>query len=838
MHNAWNDLRFALRQLRRNPGFAITAILTLALGIGANTAIFSLLDQALLRSLPVRNPGSLVVFRDSSDVWSGSISMSGGENNDYFSYPQYLALRDQGHDFEGMLATVSSPVGVTRQSISQFVSAELVSGNYFNVLGVVPALGRTFQPSDDTQPGANPVAVLSYDFWRGKLGGDPAVIGSTISISGHPFQVVGVTAPGFTSAVWGQNTGVFLPISMIQQALSDPTNRFPDHSYRWLSILARLKPGISPARAAIDNAPLWHALRQNDLSLVGARSANTKKRFLDSQLQILPGSRGFNFNRTSLEKPFLAVMAMALLVLLIASVNVASLLMVRAAGRTREFALRAALGASSARLISQLLLEGILIGLCGGVVGLLMAPSALRVLISRLSDQDGQSPFLATIDARVLLFNFGVAILVSLLFSLYPAWQVRRPNLTATLRESTGTGAGSLVLLRRVVVCLQIGLSVVLLVGAGLFIRTMERLRAVDLGFNSTHLVMFNFDPQLSGYSAAATPAIQQRVLDGLATVPGVQSVAASDDVAVAPNGSFYGITVTGYQRPPDESFQVQNTTVTPNYLTTMQIPMIAGRQLLDTDMPDHPGAAVVNQAFVKHFCNGNVSSCMGRHIGYPVSGGKNADLEIVGVFRDYRNRGIRDDAPATMLRALKQTPSQSQLYVYVRTTLDPARSLPSLLQAMHRIDPTLAVGTPITMDEQIDTALQNERIITLLAIAFGLLATVLAGVGLYGVLAYSTAQRTREIGIRMALGSSRFAVSSLILADVFRLSALGVVIALPVAWGLSILVRSQLFGVSAANPAILLAVVAVIAAVAFLSGAIPARRAANTSPMEALRVE
>lgn len=838
MHNVWNDLNFALRQLRRAPGFALTAILTLALGIGANTAIFSLLDQALLRSLPVNDPASLVVFRDTGSSWLGSISMSGGDQSDYFSYPQYLALRDGAHGLSGILATASNQAGFSRNNSARFVSAELVSGNYFQVLGVAPALGRLLQPSDDGQPGTNPVVVLSYTFWRDKLGADPSIVGSTVSISGQPYQVIGIAAPRFTSAIWGQISEVFVPMSMGNQVFARQGNVYTDHRAKWLSMLGRLKPGVTPEQAQAQNAPLWHALRASDMSMLGTRTAGFTQGFMGSRLLILPGARGFSFNRSGLEKPFLAVMAMALLVLLIASVNVASLLMVRSAGRMREFSLRSALGASAGRILSQLLLEGVLIGMFGGIVGVLLAPFAIRLLISRLADNTGQVAFTASIDHRILLFNFGVAIVVSLLFSLVPALQLRRLDLSSTLRESTGTSGGGLLLLRRIVVCLQIGLSVVLLVGAGLFIRTLQRLRAVDVGFNTTHLVTFNIDPRLAGYSAANTPAIHQRVLDGLAVIPGVQAVAASDDAALVSSGSFYGISVTGYQPPPDESFQVQNSSVTPNYLQTMQIPLLMGRGITSSDTLEHPKIALVNQSFVKHYCNGNNASCIGRHISYGRDNPDRTDFEIVGIFRDYRNRSIRDEIPATMFRPLKQVPEASQIYLDVRTVLAPTEAFADIRNAMRRIDPSLPVSQLITMDQQIDTDLQNERMITLLAVSFGILATLLAGVGLYGVLAYSTSQRTREIGIRMALGSSRFAVSSLILKDVLSLAALGSVIALPTAYGLSVLVRSQLFGVSAADPSILLSVVVLIIFVALLSGLIPARRAASVSPTEALRTE
>ena len=821
MRNIWNDLKFALRQLRRSPGFAVTAILTLALGIGANTAIFSLLDQALLRSLPVKDPGALVVFKDSKgQTWRGGMSMSGSAGfDDVFSYPTYLQLRDHGKGFSGVLATLSTASGLMRNNSSQFVNVEIVSGNYFDVLGVRPALGRTLHAFDDGVRNANPEVVISYDFWRGKLGADSAVVGSTVNLGGHPFQVIGVSAPRFKSAVWGQTSDLFIPMSVLGAVVpgESPTNdRFQNHSYKWLSILARLSPGVTAAEAQADNAPLWHAIRVSDLALLGSKiSANFSTAYLSSTLEVLPGSRGFDFNRTSLEKPFLAVMAMAVLVLLIASVNVASLLMVRSAGRVREFSLRAALGASSARVVAQLLLEGLLIGVCGGVVGLLLAPFALHVLVGRLADSSGNNAFSTDIDHRVLLFNFAVAIVVSLLFSLVPALQLRKPNLTSTLREATGTGAGGLLQLRRIIVCLQIGLSVVLLVGAGLFIRTMQQLRHVDLGFNVTHLLDFSIDPHADGYTEAQIPAVQQRVLDGLAAMPGFVSVAGTDDPELLQNSSFYNINVSGYVTPPDDTFQIDNTVITLNYLDTLGVPLLAGRELSDTDTMDHPLVALVNESFVKHYCNGNNQSCLGRFIQMGTrETNVNPKLQIVGVVHDYKHRGVQADNVASCYEPLKQTPptdanpQSGQLYIYLRTKLPAAQEINSVRNAMHRIDPSLSLGTMETVSEQIDDTLQNQRIIELLAISFGVLATLLAGVGLYGVLAYSTAQRTREIGIRMALGSTRLAVSRLILTDVFTLAAIGVAIAIPTAYGLSVLIRSQLFGVSAADPAILTVVV------------------------------
>jgi predicted permease len=843
MQSILQDLTFALRQLRRAPGFAFTAILTLALGIGANTAIFSLLDQALLRALPVHDPSALALLTDTGTAWSGSMSFGGGDQSDYFSYPTYQYLRDHARDFTGLVAVTSTQVGLTRGNTSQFVNTEVVSGNYFNVLGVGPALGRVFTTADDQQPGANPVAILNYDFWQGHLGADPNLVGSTVTINGQPFQIIGVAAKPFHSAIWGQTPGLYLPMSMIYTALPAPgpgvaATRLVEHTYKWLSILGRLKPGVTPAQATADNATLWHAYRADEIHLFTSSSARFVQGFLtDSRLEIKPGARGFSFNRDTLKKPFLAVMAMALLVLLISSVNVASLLMVRSAGRVREFSLRAALGASSGRVLSQLLLEGLLIGIAGGIVGLLLAPAALHVLVGRLMDNAGNTAFTASIDLRLLAFNFVVAIAVSLAFSLVPALQLRKPNLSSTLRESTGTQAGGLLQLRRIVVCLQIGLSVILLVGAGLFIRTMQQLRAVNLGFNTAHLIIFDIDPQLAGYSPAQIPALHQRVLDGLTRIPGVQSVFAGDNEELTTNASMYGVTVSRYQAPPDENYQIQESVVTPNYLAALQVPLIAGRELSETDTLDHPRAAVVNQAFVKHYCTSN-DDCLGRTISNGRGTRLSDTMQIVGIVGDFKHRGVREDVVATAFRPLRQVPEAATLFVFLRTAGDPAAMLNQVRSTMQQIEPSLAIGTMHTEDQQIDVDLQNERMITLLATAFGLLATVLAGVGLYGVLAYSTTQRTREIGIRMALGSTRMAVSALIVSDVLRLAAIGLVIALPTAYALSLLLRAQLFGVTAADPLILVSVTALIALVALVAAFLPARRAASINPTAALRTE
>jgi putative ABC transport system permease protein len=836
MNSLIQDLHFSLRQIRRSPGFMVTAMLTLALGVGANTAIFSLLDQALLRSLPVRAPEQLVILSAPGKMWEGSSGNNGAGVEKSFSYPMYRDLRDRGTAFDGLIATAPAPIGITRNRASDMANAEIVSGNYFSVLGVPPAQGRLLTANDDTTPGGNPVVVLSYHYWKTHLGSDPQAVGQTLSINGQPFQIIGVSAAQFQSAVWGQVPDVFVPMSMLEQVTPGKGNRLQNRKARWMNIVGRLKPGDTPERAQVMMAPLWHALRAEELKALGTRSARFVDDFLTrSVLQVLPGSRGLSYNRDSIEKPLLAVMAMAFLVLLIAAVNVASLLLVRSAARVREFSLRYALGANALRVVQQLLLEGVLIGIAGGAAGLLIAPMCIRVLVHRM-DADTAAAFSTMLDARLLAFNFAVALAISVVFSLAPAVQLLRPEIVNSLKQQTATVSGGTLSFRRLIVSLQVGLSVLLLVGSGLFVRTMQNLRRVDPGINPSRLITFHIDPLLSGYSKEKIPLLHQNVLAALEALPGVQAVAATNDQELADNNHGGNITVEGYNAPPDEDYDVELPTVNPGFFHALQVPMLAGRSFTEDDDAAHPPVAIVNETFVKHYFS-SPAAATGRRVAF---GGGNhlMFMTIVGVARDSRHANLREPATPTLFTPLRQTKDAGQLYLYLRTASPPEQTFAVVRQAMKQIDPELAVDAMRTMDDQIDTTLSNERMIELLAISFGLLATMLAGVGLYGVLAYSTTQRTREIGIRIALGSSRLGVSRLVLADVLRLAGIGIVVAIPCSMMLGRLLRSQLFGVSTTDPFTLGAVVLLIALVALVAAVLPAWRASTIDPTMALRTE
>jgi predicted permease len=830
------DLRFCLRQIRRSPGFMLTAVLTLALGVGANTAIFSLLDQALLRSLPVRDPQQLAILRSPSKAWDGSSGDNGAGVDKSFSYPMYRDLRDHGTAFDGLIVTSPADVGIAQNGTSNFAKAEIVSGNYFSVLGVTATRGRLLTANDDTTPGSNPVVVVSFNYWKTRLGMKDNVVGQTLSINGQPFQIIGISAPNFHSAVWGQVPDVFVPVSMLEQIRPGKGSRLQNRRNRSMNIVGRLKPGETPERAQIAMAPLWHALRAEELKALGTRSPRFVDEFLTrGELEVLPGSSGLSYSRDSLRSPLLAVMAMAFLVLLIAAVNVASLLLVRSAARIREFSLRYALGANARRVIQQLLLEGLLIGIAGGATGLLIAPVCIRVLVQRL-DPDTVTAFSTTLDSRLLAFNFAIALAVSVLFSLAPALQLLRPDIVNALKQQTSTITGGTLNFRRLIVSLQVGLSVLLLVGSGLFVRTMQNLRHIDTGINPSHLITFHIDPLLSGYTQEKIPVLHQRVLETMATLPGVQAVAATDDPELADSDHNGNVTVEGYNPPPDEDYDVEMPLINSDFFHAMQVPLLAGRSFTEDDDSNHPSVAIVNETLVKHFFSDSAAA-IGKRIA--IGGGKNLQfMNIVGVTRDAKHSNLRQAAPATLFTPLRQAKIVGQLYLYLRTATPPEQTFAVIRQTMKQIDPGLAVDAMRTMDDQIETTLTSERMIELLAISFGLLATTLAGVGLYGVLAYSTTQRTREIGIRIALGSSRLGVSRLVLIDVLRLAGIGVVLAIPCSVLLSRLLRSQLFGVSTADPVTLGAVVLLIAVVALIAAVLPAHRASSVDPNTALRTE
>jgi putative ABC transport system permease protein len=830
-----SDIRYALRQLAKAPGFAAVAMVTLALGIGANTAIFSLLDQALLRTLPVKDAGRLVILQ-SLGIFNGHTSSRADENFS-FSYPMYRDLRDGNSVFSGLIATDKVEVGVQWRSQPELVAAELVSGNYFDVLGLQPALGRMFVASDDVVPDANPVAVLSFSYWQRRFGSDPAVVQQDLLVNGRPFTILGVAPPGFHSVVLGDTPDLFVPMTMkaeIRPGVSDLQLR----TSRWLNIIGKLKPGLSREQAEAGVNPLWYSIRAEELKQRGHSSEHFKESFLTkSHLFVRDGAKGFSPLRQNLQEPLLIIMGMVGLVALMACANVGSLLLVRAASRIREMSVRYALGAKRARVVQQLLVEGLLLGLAGGGLGILIAPRISGWLINMIwSRTAGDLPFSSHPDLRILCFNFVLALLVSLLFSLAPAAQFWHPNLAPALKQQAMTAGGGPLRCRRISVAVQIGLSILVLVGAGLFVRTLHNLKSLNVGFETDHLVTFGVQATFAGYRPDQTRDLDKRVLETLAALPGIRSVAGTTDRELADTNTSNNITLAGYTAKENEDMNVESPRVSPGYFSTMGMPLLAGREFTDQDRDAGHKVAVVNESFARHYF-GEPQLAVGHY--YGKGGGQvPIDTQIIGVVKDAKHTGVRQAITRTAFAPYLQESNPGGMTFYVRTWQGPESAEATIRSAMQNLDSKLVLDTFRTMEEQIDDILTTERVIAILASAFGLLAVLMAAVGLYGVLAYSTAQRTREIGIRIALGAGRSSVMSMVLVEVLWLAGISIAIALPASLLLTRAARNQLFGISSSDPLTLAVVTLLVAAVALVSALLPARRAAKTDPMVALRYE
>ena len=836
MNGLFQDLRYALRQLRKSPGFAAVAILTLALGIGANTAIFSLLDQALLRSLPVKDVDRLVLLKYEGSNTGHLDSRSDGKF--YFSYPMYRDLRDRNSVFSGLIATDWAQVGVQWHNQPDLVEAELVSGNYFDVLGLQPALGRLFVASDDLVPDANTVVVLSFSYWQRRFGTDPGILNQSILMNGHPFTVVGVAPPGFHSVVMGDTPDVFAPMTMKAEVMPG-TKDLEDRRSSWLNIVGKLKPGVSREQAEAGLGPLWSSIRSDELKEIKGASDNFRERFVaKSHLFVLDGARGFSPLRGDVQMPLLIVTGMVGLVALMACANVGSLLLVRAAGRIREMSLRYALGAKRKRVVQQLLVEGLLLGLAGGLLGMLLAPRVSGVLINMIwSGGTGDLPFSAKPDLRIMLFNCALALFASLLFSLAPAAQFWRPDLAPALKQQGMTARSSPLRFRRVTVALQIGLSLMLLVGAGLFVRTLHNLKSLNAGFATDHLLTFQIDPRMAGYEPARTFALYQRAFETLKGLPGVRSVGATNDPELANDNETGNITIAGYSEKSQEDMQVEQPNVSADYFSALQMPLLAGRAFTEQDSVGSQEVAVVNESFARHFF-GDPQQALGHYLGHGGGPGTKTDIAIVGVAKDARHVSLREPVTRTMFRPYLQVPEPHAMTFYVRTWSQPESAESTIRRAMQGLDSNLVLDTFRTMDAQVDNNLTAERVVALLASGFGVLAALMAAVGLYGVLAYSTTQRTSEIGIRMALGATRGSVVRMVLFEVLWLAGISIAVALPLSLLLMRAARSQLYGISSSDPLTLCLMTVLVIVVALASAMLPARRAAKVEPMKALRYE
>jgi predicted permease len=829
MHSTWRDLRHAIRSFRKSPGFLAIVILTLGLGIGANAAIFSLMDQILLRPLPVHDPASLVLL-DGPGAFMGRTM-----NAMTFSYPMYKDFRDRNEVFTGVLARFPLAMTAVWRGASERANGELVSGNYFDVLGVQPALGRVLNEADDRTPGAHPVAVLSYGYWQRRFGGDPGVLSQTISVNGHPLSIVGVTKRGFAGIQIGQSVDIMVPIMM--KAQMTPTwNDLDNRRSRWLTVMARLKPGVSAKQADSAMNVIYRQINEQEIKDIPNASESFRKRFTSKHLDVLPGRKGVSDLRREFSTPLIVLMSMVGVVLLISCANVANLLLARTTARQKEISLRLALGANRARIVKQQLVESGLLAAAGTAVGLVFAWWTGAVLIGALPGDPASRALSSDPDVRVTLFAIAVGVLTAFIFGIVPALQATRVTVTSAMKEDSGsvTGGGRQARLRRGLVIGQVALSMLLLAGAGLFARSLYNLKNVDPGFRVDDLIAFSIDPSLSGYDGDRLTALYRRVQEELGAVPGVRSVSMSETGTLSGNDWSMTIRVDGYQAKEGEDMNPSVDGVGPRYFETMGIPLVAGREFTDRDGKGAPRVAVINETMAKYFFNG--SSPIGRRFGF--GRGSATDIEIIGVAKDVRSLELRDSAPRFIYIPYAQDDSVTQLTYYVRAAQGSSSTGTAVRQAVQRIDANLPIFNMKSMQVQVDESLFVERMVAMLSVAFGALAALLAAIGLYGVMSYAVTRRTREIGIRMALGAERGRVLWLVLREVAIMAAVGIAAGLGGALWLTRQIQAQLFGLAPSDPATLAGAGLLLAFIAVGAGYLPARRAATIDPIVSLRTE
>lgn len=870
IENLVQDLRYGVRMLARSPGLTATVVLSLALGIGANTAIFSLINAVLLKTLPVQNPQELALLQWSSHGWPDGVignvagdmgqDKAGRMTSPSFAYALYEEIRGQGDVFSSMLALAGngSDVNLGYQGTPGRADGELVSGTFFSTLGVEPRLGRAIT-TDDDRFAASPVAVISYGYWERRFGRDAGVVGRKITVNAVPFTIVGVSSPEFYGVQPGRAVDVWLPLHT--QPLVEPSwsrqgwngsgappvdALFATRGDWWVVIMGRLKPGVTfqPARPELE-VLLQQAMARDIKS-------STKPETIP-HLDISAASKGLNDLRDQFSKPLFILMAVVGLVLLIACANVANMLLARASTRQREIAVRLAIGAGRPRLIRQLLTESVLLAVVGGLIGLLFAFWGTHVLMAFMSS--GRDPVVLSVtpDPRVLGFTAAVSVLTGILFGLSPALRATRVDLTPSLKESgprlpgpAQAHGGMRMGLGKTLVIVQVALSLVLLVGAGLFVRTLTNLEEVNPGFDPHNLLLFGIDPTQDGHKGQRLVSFYQELTRQIAALPGVRSVSVSANTLVGGGRNAVMTHILGYTPKPaenDKGVFAAIDTVGPGFLETMHLPLVLGRGISEGDTEASPKVAVVNETFARNYLSD------GNPIGRQFSPGdpKASPIEVVGVVRDAKFFDLREEIPPTIYLPYLQTLTGEHdavlgalgaMHFEVRTASDPTAMASAVRHIAQDMDPNLALYDVRTQTDQINQTLFQERLFARLTSFFGILAVLLGCVGVYGLMAFATTGRTREIGIRMALGASRREILGLILHEVFVLLAIGIAVGIAVALEASRVVSTLLYGLKPTDPATLAVAALLMLSVAAVAGYIPARRAAKVDPMVALRYE
>jgi len=839
----FQDLRFGARMLLKHKGFTAVAILTLALGIGANTAIFSVINTLVLRSLPVLHPEELVLV--SSDKRTGHEVFGSRGRSDTFPYTLYKRLREGNHKLAGLFAAgtvsqrrmVASGIGGIE---TEFIRAQEVTGNFFSVLGVSAIAGRTLTTLDDQVGNPQAVAVISHGFWQRRFGADPGVVGKSIKFDDLTLTIVGVASPGFFGIEVGANPDLWWPMQLIPQVDSGHWGqRLTSPSSFWLRIIGRMPAGANrmQVQAQLD------ALFQQELADFAAQdgsswSADMRRFIMERNLELVPGDTGWSSLWLQFHRPLSILLVVTVLVLLIACANIASLLLARAAARHREFSVRSALGAGRFRLVRQMLTESLLLSVLGALLGLLLSQWGTQALLAIMRLKGDPIAFNLAPDTRVLLFTTVAALLTGLLFGLAPALRSSRTDLATELKGTSGSiaGAGLRNRLNQSLVVTQVALSLVLLVGAGLFVRTLEKLKGLDAGFNRENILMFDLD-FTAKQDAASHTRIHKELLSRFETLPGVQAASLSTFYLLSGGGWGEQIGADGYIARPDEDLNCHGMLISPRFFETLSTPILMGRDLGAQDersTPIAPRTALINRAMARRYFGD--ANPLGRHIFFLDR--PQEKYEIVGVVADMKYQSLRDPAPPTYYMPAFPGTTDVKLTFTLRTTSDPGPLEPGIHAAIRETDPTVRVRGLQTLDNLVDISLHQERVLAQLGGFFSIFALALACLGIYGVLSFAVVQRTREIGLRIALGAERKDVVVLVVGQGLKLASLGIALGLIAALGVTRLVAGLLYGVTPSDPVAFICVTLLLLLVAALASWLPARRAAKVDPMIALRQE
>lgn len=869
MESILNDLRITIRTLAHSPGFTIVALLSLALGIGGNTAIFTLIHQVVMQDLPVRDPQQLVSFERSD----GGGVLGGMDMGTYGMFPWYFARQLQADPgpFQGIASYCSfspqvsvSPPATQGEANTPAVlaPASLVSGNYFSVLGAQPIMGRAINPADDATAGSGAVAVLSYHFWRQSLSADPAILGKTITINGTPFAVIGVMPERFHGIKLETDpVAIWTPVSMQTVILPGQSFLTPQSGLYFLHMFGRLSPQAAASKGAFAQSQQWldQQIHQTLRSNEGAKLTPAREQEINRHhVPLLPAGQGVSEMRTQYGDSLQILMAVVALVLLIACANLANFLLARSASRQREIATRLALGSSRARIVRQGLIETLLLSFTGGILGLAIAFAATRALIAFVAQGSSYTTLSPMPDVPVLLFTLGVSLATGFLFGFVPSIAAARTSaagsLSSTARTVQSSGGRASRFWPKTLVTAQIMLSLLLLVGAGLFLRTFRNLQALDYGFERTHVLLADFNPRLAGYKPGQVPALHRQLVDKLSAIPGVRSAALSATPPISNGGWASNIDISGYTPAPKENTNSALNRVSGQYFETAGIPILAGRAITPADNAGTLKVAVVSQTLARHyFPEGNAIGHM-LTIGIDTVKGP---WQIVGIAHDTMARGPREANPIQMTYiplaqiepflpadpASKSEAPQENDDVFahtilIRTVGNPATTIADLRSAVAAVDPNLALLNVTTIHDQVSHLMTHEELISSLTTLFSLLALLLAAIGLYGVMSYNVIRRTNEIGIRFALGAPSANVLWMVLRESLFLLAIGVALGLPLTLATTRIVKDQLFGLGPLDPATFVVAIAVVTGMTIFAAWIPARKATRVDPMVALRCD